>query len=54
MDNIHNHISTSLFEAHRVCDTIENKIKKIDENLNWNMLIHPDPFDDSSLNEMDD
>ncbi|HIC42897.1 MAG TPA: cation transporter [Sulfurimonas sp.] len=47
-------ISTSLFEAHRVCDTIENKIKKIDENLNWNMLIHPDPFDDSSLNEMDD
>ncbi|MDF1879797.1 cation transporter [Sulfurimonas sp. MAG313] len=47
-------ISTSLFDAHRVCDTIENKIKMIDNKLNWNMVIHPDPYDDSSLNEMED
>jgi len=47
-------ISTSLFDAHRVCDTIENKIKKIDSNLNWNMVIHPDPFDDSTTNEMEE
>jgi len=46
-------ISTSLYDAHRVCDTIENKIRMIDENLNWNMLIHPDPYDDSMLNEME-
>ncbi len=47
-------ISTSLFDAHRVCDTIENKIKQIDSESNWNMMIHPDPYDDSQLNEMDD
>jgi len=47
-------ISTSLFDAHRVCDTIENKIKMIDEKLNWNMMIHPDPYDDSTLNKMED
>ena len=44
-------ISTSLFEAHRVCDNIENKIKKTDSNLNWNLVIHPDPYDDSLMNE---
>lgn len=47
-------ISTSLFDAHRVCDTIENKIKQIDSESNWNMVIHPDPYDDSQINEMDD
>ena len=47
-------ISTSLFDAHRVCDTIENKIRMIDKDLNWNMVIHPDPYDDSTMNEMED
>lgn len=46
-------ISTSLFEAHRVCDIIENKIKQIDKDLNWNLVIHPDPYDDSEINEME-
>lgn len=40
-------VSTSLFDAHRVCDTIENKIQMLDSDLNWNMVIHPDPYDDS-------
>ena len=47
-------ISTSLFDAHRVCDTIENQIKNIDNNLNWNLLIHPDPYDDSQMNETEE
>jgi len=47
-------VSTSLFDAHRVCDTIEKKIEMIDENLQWNMVIHPDPYDDSTMNEMDE
>ena len=44
-------ISTSLFEAHRVCDSIENEIKTTDTDLNWNFVIHPDPYDDSVINE---
>lgn len=47
-------ISTSLFDAHRVCDTIENEIKQIDKTLNWNLVIHPDPYDDSEINAMED
>lgn len=43
-------ISTSLFDAHRVCDTIEKEIMKIDDTLNWNLVIHPDPYDDSENN----
>lgn len=47
-------ISTSLFEAHRVCDIIESEIKKIDKDLNWHVVIHPDPYDDSEINEMEE
>ncbi len=47
-------ISTSLFDAHRVCDTIELQIKQLDTNLNWNMVIHPDPYDDSQMHGMDE
>ena len=47
-------ISTSLFDAHRVCDMIEAEIKQIDANLNWNLVIHPDPYDDSEINEMEE
>ena len=42
-------ISTSLFEAHRVCDTIEDKIKQIDDGFTWNLVLHPDPYDDSAM-----
>lgn len=46
-------ISTSLFDAHRVCDKIESKIKMIDKDLNWNLVMHPDPYDDSQANEQE-
>lgn len=47
-------VSTSLFDAHRVCDNIEADIKRIDPELNWNLVIHPDPYDDSKMNEMEE
>ena len=47
-------ISISLYDAHRVCDAIENEIKKIDTDLNWHLVIHPDPYDDSTINEMEE
>lgn len=43
-------ISTSLYDAHRACDTIETKIKQVDSDLNWNLVVHPDPYDDSQNN----
>ncbi|MFC2074105.1 cation diffusion facilitator family transporter [Campylobacterota bacterium] len=47
-------VSISLFDAHRICDTIEKEIKKIDSDLNWHLVIHPDPYDDSQINEMEE
>lgn len=47
-------ISTSLYDAHRVCDTIENEIKLIDTNYNWHIIMHPDPYDDSQLHGMEE
>lgn len=47
-------ISISLFEAHRVCDNIENEIKRIDSDLNWNLVLHPDPYDDSQMHGMEE
>ncbi len=47
-------ISTSLYDAHRVCDTIESNIRQLDDNFTWHLVIHPDPYDDSQLNEMDE
>ena len=41
------HMSISLYDAHRVCDAIENKIKGIDKGFTWHLMIHPDPYDDS-------
>ncbi len=38
---------TSLYDAHKVCDRIENEIMRLDENLQWSIVIHPDPYDDS-------
>jgi len=40
-------MATSLYEAHKVCDTIENEISKLDDTLQWSIVIHPDPYDDS-------
>jgi len=41
-------MDTSLFAAHKVCDKIENEITKLDNSLQWSIVIHPDPFDDSN------
>lgn len=37
----------SLLDAHNVSDNIEDKIKKLDENVDWIINIHLDPVDDS-------
>ncbi len=42
----------SLLEAHRIADEIEEAIKKIDDSVMWHVLIHMDPYDDSSLHEI--
>jgi len=41
----------SLLEAHRISDTIEEKIKELDKESNWSITIHLDPYDDSQINE---
>ena len=41
----------SLLEAHRISDTIEEKIKELDKESNWSITIHLDPYDDSQMNE---
>lgn len=41
-------MSTSLYDAHKVCDTIENEIARLDDTLEWSIVIHPDPYDDST------
>lgn len=38
----------SLMEAHKVCDDIEENIKRIDESKLWIVNIHLDPYDDLS------
>lgn len=41
----------TLMEAHKVGDSIENKIKKLDSNRDWIINIHLDPYDDYKINE---
>jgi cation diffusion facilitator family transporter len=41
----------TLMDAHRVSDSIENKIKKLDDNREWIINIHMDPYDDFAINE---
>lgn len=48
------HISTLLLDSHKVCDKIEDRIRNIDKTIKWNIVIHPDPYDDSDLNEAED
>jgi len=40
----------SLMEAHKVADTIEEKIKTLDLQKHWVINIHMDPYDDSQFN----
>jgi len=47
-------ISISLFDAHRICDKIEDDIADINKKFQWHIIIHPDPYDDSEINEMED
>jgi len=47
-------ISISLFDAHRICDKIEDDITDIDSKYQWHIIIHPDPYDDSEINEMEE
>ncbi len=47
-------ISISLFDAHRICDKIEDDIADIDNKYQWHIIIHPDPYDDSEMNEMEE
>ena len=47
-------ISISLFDAHRICDKIEDSIADIDNKYQWHIIIHPDPYDDSEINEIEE
>ncbi len=40
----------SLLEAHKIADELEERIKRLDENVTWHILIHTDPYDDSKEN----
>jgi cation diffusion facilitator family transporter len=41
----------TLMEAHKASDSIENRIKKLDEKRDWIINIHMDPYDDFKLND---
>jgi len=41
----------TLMEAHKITDSIENKIKKLDNTREWIINIHMDPYDDFIMNE---
>ena len=38
--------------AHTIIENVEEKIRKLDENKTWVINIHADPYDDSSINKM--
>ena len=40
-----------LLHAHRIADSIEEKIKEIDPNSQWHIIIHLDPYDDSEMHD---
>ncbi len=40
----------TLMEAHKISDRIEDKIIQLDNNRNWIINIHLDPYDDSIIN----
>ena len=39
----------TLYEAHKISDKIEEKIKLLDNNKEWIINIHLDPYDDSKI-----
>ncbi|WP_206732224.1 cation diffusion facilitator family transporter [Halarcobacter mediterraneus] len=39
----------TLMEAHRVSDKVEEKIKNLDKNKQWEINIHLDPYDDLEI-----
>lgn len=41
----------ALLEAHRIADLIEDQIMKLDDNKNWVITPHFDPYDDEEINE---
>ena len=41
----------TLMNAHKVADRIEEKIKKLDSNKEWNITIHMDPYDDLEIDK---
>jgi len=47
-------ISTSLYDAHLVSDSIEDKIKALFPEKITHVLVHMDPYDDSEMNEIED
>ena len=42
----------SLLDAHKIGDDIEERIKKIDKEYIWHVLIHLDPYDDSQMHDV--
>jgi len=38
--------------AHTIIENVEDKIRKIDENVIWVINIHADPYDDSNINKI--
>ncbi len=38
-----------LLHAHRIADSIEERIKRIDPESKWHVIIHLDPYDDSLM-----
>ena len=42
----------TLMEAHKASDSIENKIKKLDNMRDWIINIHMDPYDDFKSNDI--
>ena len=41
----------SLIDAHRASDRVEDKIRELDEENEWIMNVHLDPYDDSQMND---
>jgi len=41
-----------LLHAHRIADSIEEKIKLIDPASKWHIMIHLDPYDDSLMHDV--
>jgi len=44
-------VSTSLFDAHRVSDAVEDDIKALFEDGRVSIIVHMDPYDDAEIND---